>query len=120
MPSSSVTVPREAWEDLLSNWEDDLQARFDEMKECWGGDEHVALWPKLLARMVADASDGCMEEMDVNVLVDNFLVNGEIVERGEFTETGNWQYYYTKYSGDWERCCEDAIVYDDKCALMRF
>ena len=56
MPSSSVTVPREAWDDLLSNWEDDLQARFDEMKECWGGDEHVALWPKLLARMMADAA----------------------------------------------------------------
>ena len=116
----SVTVPLTAWESLLSFWEEALQQRFDEMKECWGGPEHTALWPKLYERMKEDAHEGCMSEMDVNVLVDNFLVNGEIVEREEFKEGGQWEYYWKKYGGEWNSCCEDAIVYDDNYALLRF
>ena len=47
-------------------------------------------------------------------------MNGEIVEREEFKEGGQWEYYWKKYGGEWNSCCEDAIVYDDNYALLRF
>lgn len=121
MPSiPSVTVPRKAWADVLQYWEEALQARYDLMSKHWGGDEHEALWPKLKEHLVSEAGDGLMDEMDVRVLVDNFLVNGEIVFKSEFRECGNDEYYWNRHNGDWDACCKSAIVHTDEYALLRY
>lgn len=51
--------------------------------------------------------------------VDNYLINGEFVEKEEFTAEGNYSELYEEYNGNWEEMCENAaIFYNDEMACL--
>lgn len=51
--------------------------------------------------------------------VDNYLINGEFVEKEEFTADGNYSELYEEYNGNWEEMCENAaIFYNDEMACL--
>lgn len=51
--------------------------------------------------------------------VDNYLINGEFVEKEEFTADGNYSELYEEYNGSWEEMCENAaIFYNDEMACL--
>lgn len=127
MPQSrTVTVSRKAWDSLLDAWEEAMEARFSEAWEWWGNRADEVLWPVHFGHLKELARDGELEEMNPKVIVDNFLVNGEVVMKSEFRDGGNWDYYWRKYDGDWESLCEDAIDHaddtenNDSYAIMRY
>lgn len=122
----TVTVRRECWESLLDSWEEAMEARFAEAWEWWGGRADEVVWPVHFEHLKELARNGELAEMDPRAIVDNFLVNGEMVVRSEFREGGEWEYYWKKYDGDWERLCEDALDHaddpenGDSYAIMRY
>lgn len=51
--------------------------------------------------------------------VDNYLINGEFVEKGEFTPDGEFSELYEKYNGNWETMCEnEALFHNDEEACL--
>ena len=121
-----VTVSRKCWESFLDTWETAMEARFAEAWEWWGTKADRVVWPVHLAHLRELARNGQLAEMDPKVIVDNFLVNGEMVERSEFREGGEWDSYWKKYDGARERLCEDALAHaddpidGDSYAIMRY
>ena len=126
MPSKSISVPKKAWDDLLELWEDAMEKRFSEAYKWWGIRADKIVWPILFDQLKTLAHAGCLDKMDPEWIVDNYLVNGEIVVKSNFKENGYWDYYWRKYNGDWKKLCEDAIVHaddpkeNDSYALMRY
>ena len=124
--NETVTVSRKCWESFLDTWETTMEARFVEAWKWWGDRASQVVWPVHFTHLKKLARDGLLTEMDPKVIVDNFLVNGEIVEKSEFKEGGEWDYYWKKYDGDWERLCEDALDHaddpldGDSYAIMRY
>ena len=54
------------------------------------------------------------------IFVDNYLINGEFVEKGEFTPDGNYSGLYEQYNGDWEKMCDnEAVIYNEEMACLR-
>lgn len=52
-----------------------------------------------------------------SIVIDNFLINGDIVERTEFTADGQSSHLFEKYNGNWEEFCEEeAVIYNDNAA----
>lgn len=52
-----------------------------------------------------------------SIVIDNFLINGDIVERTEFTADGEASNKFEKYNGNWEEFCEEeAVIYNDNAA----
>lgn len=104
-----ICIPWDIYEDLLDR-------RMGEVFDRWGSDAHERLYPKLkeLIRECPPKPDF----LDPWYIIDNYLVNGEVVDRKGFTEDGEWQYYWNFYGGDWDKLCEDAVFSDDKAACM--
>ena len=121
-----VTISRKCWESFLDTWETAMEKRFAEAWEWWGNRADQVVWPVHFAHLKELARDGQLTEMDPKMIVDNFLVNGEMVEKSEFREGGEWDYYWKKYDGDWGRFCEDALdhaddpIDGDSYAIMRY
>lgn len=118
--SDTVTVPRKLWLDLVDVWKNAVEARWAQAFDWWGSEKEEALWPQVFDLLKAEMARGEIRDPDPHVLVDNYLVNSEIVERDGFLVNGEWHFYYKKYDGSWERLCEDAIVHDDHYALMKY
>lgn len=52
-----------------------------------------------------------------SIVIDNFLINGDIVEKTEFTADGEASNKFKKYNGNWEEFCEEeAVIYNDNAA----
>lgn len=52
-----------------------------------------------------------------SIVIDNFLINGDIVERTEFTADGEASNKFEKYNGNWEEFCEEeTVIYNDNAA----
>lgn len=53
------------------------------------------------------------------IFVDNYLVNGEFIDKEEFTADGNYSELYEEYNGNWEKMCEEeAVFYNDEEACL--
>lgn len=95
-----------------------LEERLKYANEMWGGEESVALAPKLM-ELIEDVG-GIGRDNDPDVIADNFVVNGEFVSKEEFKQGGEAEGYFEQYNGNWQALCDDALVYDDKYACMQF
>lgn len=94
-----------------------LEKELQKANERWGGEASVALAPRLL-ELIEEVGPG--KNSDPDYIADNFVVNGEFVEKEEFKEGGNHDYFYKKYNGDWQALCDDALIYDENYACMQF
>ena len=109
---SDITVPFYIYEQLLDK-------RHEEMKGCWGNDKTAYLYP-ILKQYIEDCPPA-PEDSDPMAIVDNFLINGECIDKEEeFSEDGEYSCYFKKYNGDWHRLLKDALFGDEKMACMRF
>lgn len=88
-----------------------LQARYDNVVKYWGCDASEALWnltlDYLLKYRISNHS-----HVTPMYLVDNYLVNGDFITRGEEEEEETDQ--------EWDRRCGDAIVYNEQYACLSF
>ena len=90
-----------------------LDDRLTQAEEWWGS---TGLHDELLNFM--ELQDGTEVESP-KVVADNFVVNGEFVEKDEFSENGNYSRLYEKYNGSWEDLCEnEGIIYNDEVCCI--
>lgn len=122
-----VTVSKKVWESVLDFWEEAMENRFEQAREWWGDHADEVIWQVYFPILKELARDGGLTEMDPKVICDNLVVNGEMVVKSEFREGGNWEYYWTKYGGNWNALCEDALAFaedpekkGEAYALMRY
>lgn len=53
------------------------------------------------------------------VFVDNYLINGEFIERNQFSTDGDYSDLYAKYNGDWNEMCDnEAVFYNEEMACL--
>lgn len=85
---------------------DMLQDRFNEVQDIWGDEASRSLFPQLL---------DLIEETGVNAafsspkqIVDNYVVNGDFRYRADYSPE------------DWESICDEALIYNNRHALMQF
>ena len=95
-----------------------LEKELKEANDRWGGEASEALAPKLI-ELIEDVG-ALGQNNDPDYIADNFVVNGEFVEKEGFKEGGEHNYFYKKYNGDWQALCDDALVYDENYACMQF
>ena len=112
---------------------DALQARYNNVKELWGGEAAHELWEQALA-MVEDC--GIDDKVtSPSVFVDNYLINGEFVskeddkqhwldsEYGTLSECDK-EYYECEaeyIEQKWQEYCENnACLYNDNYACLSF
>ena len=76
---------------------DALQARYDNVKDLWGGEASQELWEQALA-MVEDCGIGD-NVTSPSIFVDNYLINGEFVSKED-----DKQYWL---DGDYETLSDD-------------
>ena len=112
---------------------DALQARYDNVKDLWGGDASQELWEQALF-MIEECGIG-ENVTSPSIFVDNYLVNGEFVskeddlqywldcEYGDLSDDDK-EYYEdeAKYIEEkWqEYCSENAMLYNDNYACLSF
>ena len=77
---------------------DALQARYDNVKELWGGDAAHQLWEQALS-MVEECGIGD-NVTSPSIFVDNYLINSEFVSK---EDDKNW----------WLDCDSDELTEDD-------
>lgn len=106
----TITISMDAYLDMLQN-------RFDTCPEDWHGVAKDALFQQLL-EMIED--DGVyLDNADPAFVVDNYLINGEFVEREEWEKT--YPEMYKRYDGDWDEFCNDeTILHNDDYACIQF
>ena len=112
---------------------DALQARYDNVKDLWGGDASHQLWEQAL-NMVEECGIGD-NVTSSSIFVDNYLINGEFVSKEDDLQT--WlDCEYDGLSDDdkevyeceaeyieqkWlEYCSENTMLYDDEYACLSF
>ena len=112
---------------------DALQARYDNVKELWGGEAANQLWEQAL-NMVEECGIGD-NVTSPSIFVDNYLINGEFVSKEDDLQM--WlDCEYDDLSDDdkdcyeceedyieqkWqEYCSENAMLYNDEYACLRF
>ena len=78
---------------------DALQARYDNVKDLWGGEASKQLWEQALA-MVEDCGIGD-NVTSPSIFVDNYLINGEFVSKEDDKK-------------DWLDCDYETLSEDDK------
>ena len=78
---------------------DALQARYDNVKELWGGEAASELWEQALA-MVEDCGIG-ENVTSPSIFVDNYLINGEFVSKEDDKQ-------------HWLDCDYETLSEDDK------
>ena len=112
---------------------DALQARYDNVKDLWGGEAANQLWEQAL-NMVEEC--GISNNVtSPSIFVDNYLINGEFVSKEDDLQM--WlDCEYDDLSDDdkdcyeceedyieqkWqEYCSENAMLYNDEYACLRF
>ena len=112
---------------------DALQARYDNVKELWGGKAAHELWEQALS-MVEDCGIGD-NVTSPSIFVDNYLINGEFVSKEDDKQYWLDCEYETLSEDDkehyeceaeyieqkWqEHCEENAILYNDNYACLGF
>ena len=110
-----------------------LQARYDNVKELWGGEAANQLWEQAL-NMVEECGIGD-NVTSPSIFVDNYLINGEFVSKEDDSQM--WlDCEYDDLSDDdkecyeceeeyieqkWqEYCSENAMLYNDEYACLSF
>ena len=112
---------------------DALQARYNNVKELWGGDAAHQLWEQALS-MVEDCGIGD-NVTSPSIFVDNYLVNGEFVSKEDDKQywldceyddlsEDDKEYYgseeeYTEQKWD-EYVTNNACLYNDNYACLGF
>ena len=112
---------------------DALQARYDNVKELWGGEASQELWEQAL-QMVEECGIGD-NVTSPSIFVDNYLINGEFVSKeddkqywlgGEYDDLSedDKEYYECEaeyIEQEWrEYCSENAMLYNDNYACLGF
>ena len=114
-----------------------LESRYEDIKELWGCQASHDLWEQALS-LVEDAGLGSCSSP--SVYVDNYLINGEFVNKEDNIE--DWLHKTShdgcfeqlNYSGDdydqwlddnfdmfwYEYCQDNALVYNDEYACLQF
>ena len=100
-----------------------LQARYDNVKELWGGDAAHELWEQALS-MVEDCGIGD-NVTSPSYFVDNYLINGEFVSK---EDDKNWwldcdsdELSQDEIDEKWlEYCQNNACLYNDEYACLSF
>ena len=112
---------------------DALQARYDNVKDLWGGEAANQLWEQAL-NMVEECGIGD-NVTSPSIFVDNYLINGEFVSKEDDLQM--WlDCEYEDLSEDdkecyeceveyieqkWqEYCSENALLYNDEYACLSF
>ena len=112
---------------------DALQARYDNVKELWGGDAAHELWEQALDMVSECGIDG--KVTSPSIFVDNYLINGEFVSKeddkqywldGEYddlSEDDKERYEceaeYIEQKWD-EYVTNNACLYNDNYACLSF
>ena len=86
--------------------EDALEARYNDVKDLWGNQASHALWPQALELLL----DSGELHNTPSFYVDNYLVNGDFVEREENQTDEEWETY----------CQNHALTHSDKYACLNF
>lgn len=112
---------------------DALQARYDNVKELWGGEAAHQLWEQALS-VVEECGIGD-NVTSPSIFVDNYLINGEFVSKED--DAPHWldcdyddlspsdkefyeceeEYIEQKWK---EYCSENAMLYNDEYACLSF
>ena len=112
---------------------DALQARYENVKDLWGGEAANQLWEQAL-NMVEECGIGD-NVTSPSIFVDNYLINGEFVSKDDDLQM--WlDCEYDDLSEDdkecyeceeeyieqkWEEyCSENAMLYNDEYACLSF
>ncbi len=112
---------------------DALQARYDNVKDLWGGEASHQLWEQAL---------GMVEECGIDdnvtspsIFVDNYLINGEFVSKEddlqywlgcEYDDLSEDDKEYYECEAEYieqkwqEYCSENAMLYNDDYACLSF
>ena len=112
---------------------DALQARYDNVKELWGGEASSELWEQALS-MVEECGIG-ENVTSPSTFVDNYLVNGEFVSKEddlqywldcEYDDLSECDKEYYECDEEYieqkwqEYCSENAMLYNDNYACLNF
>ena len=112
---------------------DALQARYDNVKDLWGGDAANQLWEQAL-QMVEDCGIG-ENVTSPSIFVDNYLINGEFVSKEddkqywldcEYDDLSEDDKEYYECEAEYieqkwqEHCSENAILYNDNYTCLGF
>ena len=112
---------------------DALQARYDNVKELWGGEASHELWEQALT-MVEECGIGD-NVTSPSIFVDNYLINGEFVSKDDDTQywldceyetlSDDDKEYYECEAGyieqKWqEYTSNNAMLYNDNYACLSF
>ena len=105
-----------------------LEARYDDVKGLWGNEASAALWEQALS-LVEDCGLGkCSSPSEY---VDNYLINGEFVNRFNISKN-DCNSYGIEFDlsaegeiiindGEWNQFCQDnALIYNDEYACLQF
>ena len=99
-----------------------LQARYDDVKDLLGCDASASLWEQALQSV---AERGLGENVtSPSIYVDNYLVNGEFVSKIADVEhwlDSNQPNGANDLDEAWDEYCQDnALIYNDEHACIRF
>ena len=111
---------------------DALQARYDDVKELWGGEAANQLWEQAL-NMVEQCGIG-ENVTSPSVFVDNYLINGEFVSKEddlqywldyEYDDLSDCDKEYYECEEEyieqkWQEYCSNAMLYNDDYACLSF
>lgn len=84
--------------------EDALETRYEDVKDLWGNDASISLWPEKLEHLLETGEF----EYPVSYYVDNYLVNGDFITREENQSDTEWENY----------CNKRAYIYNSKYACL--
>ena len=112
---------------------DALQARYDNVKDLWGGEAANQLWEQAL-NMVEECGIGD-NVTSPSIFVDNYLINGEFVSKEddlqmwldcEYDDLSDDDKEYYECEEEYieqkwqEYCSENALLYNDDYACLSF
>ena len=112
---------------------DALQARYDNVKDLWGGDAAHQLWEQALS-MVEECGIG-ENVTSPSIFVDNYLINGEFESKEydkqywldcEYDDLSECDKEYYECEAEYieqkwqEHCSENAILYNDNYTCLSF
>lgn len=107
-----------------------LESRYEDVKDLWGCKASQELWEKALD-LVRECGFSCSSASEY---VDNYLINGEFVDRNSFYKSDCASYgieldedqennpssYIELTDDQWELVTEDALIYNDDYACLQF
>lgn len=109
-----------------------LESRYEDVKELWGCKASHELWGQALQLVEECGLGGNINSP--SVYVDNYLINGEFVERNNFYKSDCTRYgieldedqendpssCIELTDEQWELVTEDALIYNDDYACLQF